>query len=150
MRKLILLVFCVFASLAGCDSAPSGAKNPIDEELAKFQGVWKVVSHIENDTKYLAVQIDKMPTIFFDGANYTWSDGKLSGKIVKLDPTKTPKTVDYEYTDGRGKIRTNLGIYEIEGDTLKDCFAPPGEERPKEFVAKAGSNHTLMTYKRVQ
>jgi uncharacterized protein (TIGR03067 family) len=69
---------------------------------------------------------------------------------VKLNPTKTPKTIDYEFTDGHDKNKTYLGIYEIEGDTLKDCFAPPGDERAKEFAAKVGSNHTLITYRRVK
>ncbi len=41
-----------------------------------------------------------------------------------------------------------LGIYEIDGDTFRACFAKPGKERPKDFECKAGSEHTLTVWKR--
>jgi hypothetical protein len=67
MRKLILLLVCLFASLVGCDPAPTAKNDIVADEMAKFQGVWKVVSRIKKDTKYLTVQLDQVPTIFFDG-----------------------------------------------------------------------------------
>ena len=46
--------------------------------------------------------------------------------------------------------KTVLGIYEINGDTIKYCWAEPGKERPKEFATKTDSNQTLMVLKRVK
>jgi uncharacterized protein (TIGR03067 family) len=36
-----------------------------------------------------------------------------------------------------------LGVYELDGDEFRICYAPPGKERPKDFSAKAGTGHRL-------
>jgi hypothetical protein len=41
-----------------------------------------------------------------------------------------------------------LGIYELDGDTVKFCFGGPGKERPTEFTTKEGSMRTLSVWKR--
>jgi hypothetical protein len=41
-----------------------------------------------------------------------------------------------------------LGIYELEGNTWKVCYAMPGKERPKDFSAKEGSGQTLAVWER--
>jgi hypothetical protein len=38
--------------------------------------------------------------------------------------------------------------HELEGDTLKLCFARPGQERPKEFTTKSGTAFLVCVYKR--
>ena len=45
----------------------------------------------------------------------------------KIDPEKTPKTIDIHYENleiAQGRIMQ--GIYVLEGDTLKTCFAWSG------------------------
>jgi uncharacterized protein (TIGR03067 family) len=121
----------------------------VDQELAKFKGTWKVVSYEEDGEKTDEDGIKAMPTLTFDGRNYTWSDGE-KGKIKAIDPTKKPKTIDYTSTDKNGKEKTDLAIYELDGDSFKDCMAAPGKERPKEFAAKKGTGNILITYKRVK
>jgi uncharacterized protein (TIGR03067 family) len=66
----------------------------------------------------------------------------------RIDPTKKPKTIDYTMTEGPTKGKTQLGIYELDGDTVKFCFAAPGKERPTEFTAAEGSHRTLSVWKR--
>jgi uncharacterized protein (TIGR03067 family) len=39
-------------------------------------------------------------------------------------------------------------IYEIDGDRLTYCVAPPGKPRPTEFVTKKGDGYTLVSLKR--
>ena len=51
--------------------------------------------------------------------------------------------VDYAMTEGPTKGKTHLGIYELDGDMVKFCFAAPGEDRPTKFTAKEGSGRTL-------
>ena len=41
-----------------------------------------------------------------------------------------------------------LGIYTIENDRLKLCFAAPGKERPKEFASKEESGCVLTEWER--
>jgi general secretion pathway protein G len=63
--------------------------------------------------------------------------------MVKVDSTKTPKTIDF--IDKRDKLE-RVGIYEIEGDTLKLCFAP--DNRPKQFKSPPDTRIMLMVCRR--
>jgi hypothetical protein len=51
-------------------------------------------------------------------------------------------------TEGPTKGKTHLGIYVLDGDKVKFCFAAPGKDRPTEFTAKEGSEFTLSEWKR--
>ena len=42
------------------------------------------------------------------------------------------------------------GIYELDGDTLKVCYAHGKKERPKEFKTAPGSGLALVIYKRIK
>ena len=65
-----------------------------------------------------------------------------------IDPARKPRTIDYQMTEGPTKGKTHLGIYEVDGDTVKFCFAAPDSERPTDFTAKQGSQRTLSVWKR--
>ncbi len=67
-----------------------------------------------------------------------------------LDPSKKPKTIDYQITAGANSGKTQLGIYELDGDTVKFCFSTPGQERPAGFATKAGDGCTSSVWKRVK
>src|SRR5262249_36174428 len=59
--------------------------------------------------------------------------------VYHLDPSKSPKQIDFT-TLGEFR-RTGLGIYTLDGDTLKLCISIDPEkvdQRPKEFTTKAG------------
>ena len=69
--------------------------------------------------------------------------------IYHLDPTKTPKTFDLTYLSPIRK--TALGIYALDGDTLKLCLSINPEQvadRPTEFATKGGGLRILVTLKR--
>ena len=65
-----------------------------------------------------------------------------------VDPSKTPKTIDYQMIDGFTKGKKQLGVYELEGDTFKACFGKPGAERPTDFTSKPGDGRTVSVWKR--
>ncbi len=67
---------------------------------------------------------------------------------ITIDATKKPKTIDYAMTEGFTKGKTQLGIYELDEDTLKSCFGGPGDERPTDFTSKPGDHRTLSVWKR--
>jgi uncharacterized protein (TIGR03067 family) len=67
-----------------------------------------------------------------------------------LDPTKKPKAIDAVRSEGMDKGKPMLGIYELEGESQKVCFAPVGKERPTEFSSAAGSGHVLTVWKRAK
>jgi uncharacterized protein (TIGR03067 family) len=68
----------------------------------------------------------------------------------KVDPSRAPRTLDVTRSEGPRKGETVLAIYEVKGDSLRTCFAPPGRERPTGFTPKEGSGHVPRTYKRVK
>jgi uncharacterized protein (TIGR03067 family) len=114
-------------------------------------GSWRIVS-VEKDGQQVSEDQFKGVVVRYD-ANGTAS-GRKGDKVlfeatIKLDPNKRPKALDATQTsDGPGKGKTTLGIYEIEGNTLRTCSAEPGKDRPTEFSAKSGSGHILRVYTR--
>ena len=71
----------------------------------------------------------------------------MKAKVI-IDPSRKPKTIDYQMNEGFTKGKTQLGIYELDGDTFKSCFSAPGEERPKDFTTQPGDHRTLSVWKR--
>ena len=49
-----------------------------------------------------------------------------------------------------GATHTLLGIYEVDGDGMKTCLAPPGADRPTEFASKEGTGHMYYVWKRAK
>jgi uncharacterized protein (TIGR03067 family) len=68
--------------------------------------------------------------------------------IVTLDPSRKPKAMNTWDQDGPFEDQTVPGIYELDGETLKICFARPGEDRPKNFTTKEGTGFLFCVYKK--
>ena len=116
------------------------------KEVEKFQGTWTVVS-AEVDGK--PDEGRKNTPVTFMSTNFTRKAGAKNVKgTYKLDPAAKPKSIDATFTNGADKGKTAPGIYTLEADSLKICEAPPGKDRPKEFVSKADSGHLLLVLKR--
>jgi len=93
-------------------------------------------------------QMRKQMKRVFKGDELTVTMGDqvfLKAKII-IDPSNKPKTMTYDMTDGVTKGKKQLGIYELDGDTFKSCFAKPGAARPTDF--KPGEGRTLSVWKR--
>jgi uncharacterized protein (TIGR03067 family) len=128
------------------------ADNPKDDkkaktDLDKFQGSWLGLEITYNGEKAPKEAAEKVK-FMIKGDKWTVEqpDGNELKGTLKLDQKKKPKELNAATDDGR----TILGIYEIDGDKLKLCYAEPGSERAKEFSSKAGSGHTLAVYKRAK
>lgn len=114
------------------------AEKKEEEARKKLEGVWK--GHVEDGA---TGHVITFTTTKVDGEQ---NDGDLGGGTYKLDLGKTPAVIDAKCVRGSEKGETYLGIYKIEGDTLKWCVAVPGSERPAEF-ATSGSNFLLVLKK---
>ena len=141
-------VFVGAALVAGADSAKEEA---IKKDRAEYEGTWQVVS-VEMNGKKTAAEDARKITVLNQGD--TWIV-QVEGKEVargtsKIDPTKKPKTIDFTPTKGSDQGKVFLGIYAIEGNSRKLCFAEPGKARPTEFVSKPGREHCLVIFERVK
>src|SRR5262249_27190329 len=75
------------------------------------------------------------------------ADGSvLSACELKVDGGRDPKTFDAKEVEGVGVGRTYLGIWKVEGDTLKWCFS--SNERPSNFENKGAEDFFLLILKR--
>ncbi len=150
MRITLLTMLCILGlSASGGMGARADGKADVEKELKKFQGSWTFES-VEAGGKLVAAQFEGM-TVTFTGGKYTVKKGDEVVQVAtqKLDPSKSPKTLDVTVAEGPNKGTVMLGIYEINGDTLKVCFDPEGTKRPTQFKSASGSQ-ILIVHKRVK
>jgi uncharacterized protein (TIGR03067 family) len=145
MKRALVIIGVLTAGLAFAADAKNDATKK-DEQ--KFNGSWKAVS-VEYDGKEVPKDAVDKTSLTVKGEDYTFRRGNDVVKGThKLDASKTPKTIDAVRSEGTDKDKPLLGIYELSDDTYKVCFAPPGGERPTEFVSKPGSKVRLIVMKR--
>ena len=116
-------------------------------DLDKMQGTWNLVSAME-DGKALSEDQVKQTTIVVKGNTFRFpglaEDATSRAGTFQLDATKNPKEMDS--TSDEKEI--SLGIYELESDSYKVCFAPAGKPRPANFSSEPGSGQILQAWQR--
>ena len=125
--------------------------NPEDsatkKDLEGLQGTWSLLSVME-DGKSLAEDKVKHTTIVIKDDTFRFphlaEDATSKAGTIKRDATKKPKQMDTVSTEKE----VMLGIYELEGDGYRVCFALVGKPRPSEFTSKSGSGNILQFWKR--
>jgi uncharacterized protein (TIGR03067 family) len=145
MTRTIPLL-CAVAFIIAADQPTADANK---KDLEALQGDWAAVSIIHDGDKlpdddaqslFRTVKGDQYTVFLFRKA--------ITKGTLKLDATKKPKTIDFLPTSTGVKSEPILGIYELEGDSWKICYALPGKERPKELTSKKGSGHALAVWER--
>jgi uncharacterized protein (TIGR03067 family) len=152
MRIALVTLLCTLVLTAsGGTRARGDNKADLEKELKKLQGTWTLES-VEVGGKEQPAADFKGMTVIFEGDKFTVKAGDdvIQVGTDKLDPSKSPKTVDFTVTEGLSKGAVMLGIYEISGDTLKVCFDPEGKKRPTEFKSASGSQTFVNVHKRVK
>jgi uncharacterized protein (TIGR03067 family) len=127
----------------------SAADDDAKKDLKKLEGKWQLTAQTANGKEASADDVKKVTvTIDADGKWKAFADGQLIFEgTVKLDPAKKPKNADWT-VKVEDKTVTAQAIYEVDDDTLKNCFST--EKRPEKFESKEGSGITLAVYKRVK
>ena len=104
---------------------------------AAVQGTWTLVSLNGQTAPEGAPEL----TLTFSGDTYNQA---IAGAVnergtIKVDASKKPMTIDLAIAEGDDAGKTQLGIVEVTGDTLRAAFAAPGAtERPADFTVKQG------------
>lgn len=139
MRIVAILmgILIVTASSRAADAPP-----PADAaERAKFVGVWAgyaVNGKGENpDAGPAKLELTITETTITgieikNGVRVDHGQGEFT-----LDLTADPRHLDGRQTNARGRARNYVGIYTLEGNTLKWCVSPQ-KERPTTFETKKG------------
>jgi uncharacterized protein (TIGR03067 family) len=133
MRCCSLLI--LLAPLAVGVGAPS--EDAAMQELQRFQGAWQAVSFQHADGRQASEEEVKNTRLVIEGNRFTLTgkDYTLAGTFT-IDSTKTPKMIDVLLTSKDGRETRFLGIYQIQGDTRKSCFALAGKERPTQLSSE--------------
>jgi len=145
-KRLPLLTALLVGSVVVASVA---AEDAAKKDFEKLQGTW-VVTAAEQDGKPLdRLQGGKLTVkdqnFYVKTAGGTEMKGDLS-----LDPAKKPKHIDWLHQEGLLREKTWQGIYELDGDDLKICYAEAdsGKDRPDEFKTEADSKRLLVILKR--
>jgi uncharacterized protein (TIGR03067 family) len=111
------------------------------EKADPLEGNWSVVAFQRGGRK---PPEELLPTlkVVIKGNTLRISDdkGKGEGAIFKLDRAKKPHEIDLVFKEGPKEDveRTALGIYELDGDSLKLAWRKDGGPRPTEFASIKG------------
>jgi len=154
--RLLMLVAVIMMTGQVC-AAADPKEDAVKEEMAKLNGTWRWVSSEAPDTKaqdkaqreeqLRKAQVDWI--IMGDKLTIKHSGKTKSEVTIKIDPTKTPKTMNLSSLELKSQARKTLeAIYRLEDDTLTICSRPEGMERPSEFTT--GDSAIIFTYKRVK
>jgi RNA polymerase sigma factor (sigma-70 family) len=132
----------------------------VTKDLERLQGKWELTSFVVYGQTLELPKDTERRTLIIEGNKATLYIGPQEIRMTWLiDPTKKPKTLDicYEqsFSDGKAEKGAFEGkvwpaIYELEGDTLRECSDDPGGERPSDFSAPRKTKRSLMTYKRIK
>jgi uncharacterized protein (TIGR03067 family) len=119
--------------------------------MKKFQGTWTIESSVTGGVE-VPRELLKGLIVVYEGDKHTVKAGDKAIQVgtQKIDPSKSPKTIDVTMAEGPQKGAVMLGIYEFDGDTMKACFDPTGKNRPTEFKSPAGSQNFVNVHKRVK
>lgn len=136
-----------------CLSIPALAD---EADHQKLNGSWKLVAAEHNGRELPAAEVpDVILTHEAHKGGVHPFTVRSKGKVIARGTfthgdTMAGKyhTYDAQYTEGPNKGKTILGIYELNGDTLKLAWDSPGKDRPTEFTTKAGTDLVVRTYKR--
>ena len=145
LKTQFLMIAAVGLLLAACNrQAPAPAPKT---DLDRLQGTWNLVAAFQ-DGKPLPADKVKQTTIVFKGDTFRFpgSAEYATSKegTIKLDENKTPKEMDAISTENE----VMLGIYRVEENGYKVCFATAGKPRPTEFSSTLGSGYILQSWQR--
>jgi uncharacterized protein (TIGR03067 family) len=119
---MIMITLAVFALAAARAADTEAAK----KDQAGLQGEWTMVSGERGGQPPPADYMKDSKRIAKDDETTVTIHGQLFMKArFNLDPSKSPKTIDYSITGEQSAGTTQLGIYELDGDKVKFCFSAP-------------------------
>jgi uncharacterized protein (TIGR03067 family) len=115
------------------------------KDLDLLQGSWSVTA-LEADGEKMPPEMLAGACIAIQGDRFTSNGmGFVYEGRLQLDQSGSPRRIDMKFDAGPEKGNTNLGIYELAGDSWKICLATRGAVRPAAFASPPDSGFALET-----
>ncbi len=110
-----------------------GSKEPKTSDQERIQGAWQL-TYMEENGDTPSYELMRQMKVVFEGDRLT-TEGGYQDRIrahFSIDPSTKPASIDWVDEEGGKK----LGIYDLQGDTLRICFANEKVGvRPQEFAS---------------
>lgn len=147
--KIIRNALLIGLSAAAFLVARAADNQVVQKDMDLLQGEWAMVSGMADGYPIPDEMLPNSKRVCKGDELTATVGGQLVMKArITIDPTKKPKTIDYQVFDGPTKGQKHLGIYELDGDTLRSCFGAPGAERPTNLTSRPGDKLTATVWKR--
>jgi RNA polymerase sigma factor (sigma-70 family) len=123
-------------------------------ELKKLQGTWLAATFeeagVKKEVKKEGEGKGDEEQIQIEGESFSlWHEGKVEVTgTIKLDPSKNPREIDFQFQEGPRKGKTDLAIYAWDGANLKLCWVRDGDKHPTDFATNPGNKRVLLILKR--
>ncbi|HVS33990.1 MAG TPA: TIGR03067 domain-containing protein [Gemmataceae bacterium] len=134
---------------AGLLFAADAKDDAVKKDMDALQGKWQITA-LTRDGKDAEVSKDAVRIVKDNKYTVNPNPNTTIEGTFKIDPTTKPKSIDITQTNGPNAGKTSLGVYDLDGDTLKICWAPPGKDRPTDFKSAEGSGVLLAVHKKVK
>ena len=143
------LLACLFAPLAAASTTGPSTRGVAD--AVAVRGSWTCVSAVVGGKPLPENTVRKLKlTLTADRYKTERGDEVLFDSTYRLDSGKNPGRIEVISTESDAAGKPVLGIYSLEGDTLRICYAMPGEKRPERFESAARSGAFLIVWARVK
>ncbi len=147
MKIQLLVITGLGLLLVACNRQQPQAAAAPKTDLDRFQGTWYLVAAVK-DGNVLPEDKVKQTTIVFKGDTFSFPGlaeyATSKEGTIKLDENKTPKEMDAVSTEKE----VMLGIYRMDDNGYKICFAPAGKPRPTDLRSEPGSGYILQSWGR--
>jgi uncharacterized protein (TIGR03067 family) len=131
----------------GDEKGPSVEADDVGPKWLGRWGPWRAISLVKDGKKTPQDQLEALGNkLEYNGSVMVQKEGDAIQAHIKLDATKKPKHAEITFLQGEFEGQKALGIYKLDDDTLRLCYAPPGKDRPTEFSSNPGSGHVLIVY----
>ncbi|HZU36611.1 MAG TPA: TIGR03067 domain-containing protein [Gemmataceae bacterium] len=139
------LMVTVLLNWPGAILADASDAKDVQKHADSLRGTWTCVSAIANG-KPVPEAVRRALRLELGRHTYRTYRNKtrlFDGTYVIHAAGGSPQ-IDITSVDEENKDKTALGIYTLKGDTLKLCYAMPGQARPQKFEStSAGTSLTV-------
>jgi len=135
MTQLCMVVVALAVSTGVYAQAGAKGAAAAKAAAAALQGTW-ILTTVNGEplSEELAL------TIGGDKYHQTVGGAVNERGTIKIDTTKKPMTIDLVIAEGSDAGKTQLGIIEVTGDTIRGNLDRPGAaQRPTDFNIKDGA-----------
>jgi uncharacterized protein (TIGR03067 family) len=139
-------LMALFTTMAVCGTSAGPATRRADDR-DRIQGTWGFGSVIDQG-KEQPMPKENRVVITSDTLKIVYPKDDPMGWRYTIDPTKSPKEMDWIVEIDPGHPIRQLAIYTLDGDTLKICSAAAGNPRPTTFESRKGDFGGLWILKR--